>query len=97
MIGRLRWLLRSMDLAACGWLGRQSVAFAVGSDLTDPRIASLRYGANLVWKPVTSVRIGAEVSRQRIRLNVAPSADTDEAGHGFRFDVGHPFALKVVV
>ena len=39
----------------------------------DPRIASLRYGANLVWKPATSVSIGAEVSRQRIRLNVAPS------------------------
>ena len=45
----------------------------IRGDVPGRHLASLRYGANLVWKPATSVSSGAEVSRQRIRLNVAPS------------------------
>ena len=44
LIGRWLWLLRSMDIAACGWPGRQSVAFAgLGSTLA--RVARAGPGA----------------------------------------------------
>lgn len=39
----------------------------------DPKIRSLRYGGNLVWKPLEGLSLGVELSRQRVNLNVNPA------------------------